>query len=80
MISTPEKTKDASLIRAFLERALADEAVADEVGDALFTSVVLGDRDPEALAKELPGHVRALDAATAANLEGLAPEGGATDL
>jgi hypothetical protein len=71
MICTSEETKEDSPIGAFLEKALADEAVADEVGDAVFTNVVLGDRDPAALAEELPGCIRrALDAATAADWEG----------
>jgi hypothetical protein len=67
MISTSEEAEGGFPIRAFLEKVLADEAVADGIGDAVFTNVVLGDRDPAALAEELPGCVRrALDAATAA--------------
>jgi cysteine desulfurase len=68
MICTSGKTKEGSPMRAFLE-----ETLADEVGEAVFTNAVLGDREPAALAEELPGCIlRAVDAATAAGWEGLA--------
>jgi hypothetical protein len=65
MISTTEKTKDDSPIRVFLERALADPGVVDDVGDAVFTNVGLGDRDPAALAEESARRLLAVDIANA---------------
>ncbi|MBS1887573.1 MAG: hypothetical protein JSU06_10330 [Actinobacteria bacterium] len=74
MSTTTQMTKtDAAPIRRFLARALADDAVADEVNDAVFASVVEGDGDPAALAEKLPACIRrALDDADADDWRALA--------
>lgn len=73
MITTTEKTTDTALIRRFLTRTLSEDAVIDHVTDAVFTNVVQGNRDPAALAEDLPVCIRqTLDAATDADWQAVA--------
>jgi hypothetical protein len=44
---------DTDLLRGFLKRALADDALADRVNDLLFDHVVAGRRHPSVVAEEL---------------------------
>ncbi|MBS1675797.1 MAG: hypothetical protein JST08_00280 [Actinobacteria bacterium] len=46
---------DALMIRRFLARTLADDALADEVADLLFAHVVEARLDAEEVAERLPG-------------------------
>lgn len=46
---------DVELLRGFLKRALADDAVADNVDELLFAHVVEGRFHPSVIAETLPG-------------------------
>jgi len=46
---------DVELLRGFLKRALADDAVADKVDELLFAHVVEGRYHPSVVAETLPG-------------------------
>lgn len=48
-------TIDVGLLRGFLRRALADDAVADKVDELLFAHVVEGRYHPTVVAETLPG-------------------------
>jgi hypothetical protein len=48
---------DAALLRAFLKRALEDDAVADAVNELLFEHVVAGRYHPSVVAETLPSFV-----------------------
>ncbi len=48
-------TIDAALLRGFLKRALADDAIADKVDELLFAHVVEGRYHPSVVAETLPG-------------------------
>lgn len=49
---------DVALLRSFLRRALADDAVADRVDELLFEHVVEGRFHPSVAAETLPGFLR----------------------
>lgn len=46
---------DVQLLRGFLKRALADDAVADKVDELLFAHVVEGRYHPSVVVETLPG-------------------------
>jgi hypothetical protein len=46
---------DVELLRGFLKRALADDAVADKVDELFFAHVVEGRYHPSVVAETLPG-------------------------
>jgi len=48
-------TVDVALLRGFLRRALADDAVADRVDELLFEHVVEGRFHPSVVTETLPG-------------------------
>ena len=51
-------TIDVALLRGFLRRVLADDAVADRVDELLFEHVVEGRFHPSVVAETLPGFLR----------------------
>ena len=66
---------DVALLRAFLKRALEDDAVADPVNDLLFDHVVAGRFHPSVVAESLPGYVNeVLNAATREDWQAVADE------
>lgn len=66
---------DEALIRGFLKRALADDAVADPVTDLLFEYVVAGRFHPSVVAESLPGYINEiLEAATREDWQAVADE------
>lgn len=48
---------DVALLRGFLKRALADDAVADAANDLLFEHVVAGRYHPSVVAETLPSYI-----------------------
>jgi hypothetical protein len=48
---------DVALLRGFLKRALADDAVADPVNELLFEHVVAGRFHPSVIAETLPSYI-----------------------
>jgi hypothetical protein len=66
---------DVALIRAFLQRALEDDAVADAVNGLLFEHVVAGHLHPSVLAETLPSYIdEILGAATFEDWQAVADE------
>lgn len=66
---------DVSVLRGFLKRALADDAVADSVNDLLFEHVVAGRYHPSVVAESLPSYINEiLGAATREDWQVVADE------
>ena len=66
---------DVALLRAFLKRALEDDAVADPVNDLLFDHVVGGRFHPSVVAESLPSCINEiLIAATREDWQAVADE------
>lgn len=64
-----------AMIRGFLKRVLADDAVADEVANLLFEHVVAGRLHPSVVAATLPGYINEiLEAATREDWQAVADE------
>jgi len=66
---------DVVLLRAFLKRALEDDAVVDPVNDLLFDHVVAGRHHPSVVAESLPTYItEILTAATREDWQAVADE------
>jgi len=66
---------DVVLLRAFLKRALEDDAVADPVNDLLFDHVVAGRFHPSVVAESLPSYINeVLGAVTREDWQAVADE------
>lgn len=53
-------TITVELLRGFLRRVLADDAIADSVNELLFEHVVAGRYHPSLVAASLPGYINEL--------------------
>lgn len=53
-------TIPVELLRGFLRRVLADDAIADSVSELLFEHVVAGRYHPSLVAASLPGYINEL--------------------
>lgn len=66
---------DVTLLRGFLKRALADDAVADPVNELLFEHVVAGRFHPSVVAETLPSYINEiLGTATSEDWQAVADE------
>lgn len=66
---------DVAVLRAFLKRTLADDAVADPVNELLFEHVVAGRYHPSVVAESLPSFItEILSAATREDWQAVADE------
>ncbi|HEX3563226.1 MAG TPA: hypothetical protein VHU24_10345 [Solirubrobacterales bacterium] len=66
---------DVALLRGFLKRALADDAVADPVNELLFEHVVAGRFHPSVIAETLPSYINEiLNTATSEDWQAVADE------
>lgn len=66
---------DVALLRGFLKRTLADDAVADAVNELLFDHVVAGRFHPAVVAETLPSYIEEiLGAATSEDWQAVAEE------
>jgi hypothetical protein len=66
---------DVGLLRGFLKRALADDAVADPVNELLFEHVVAGRYHPSVIAETLPSYINEiLNTATREDWQAVADE------
>ena len=66
---------DVAVLRAFLKRTLADDAVADPVNELLFEHVVAGRYHPSVVAESLPSFItEILGAATREDWQAVADE------